>query len=179
MIERMEPRSHERSLTVLLAVLVGVFWLAGTNFGTWGNLIELVRLAGEVGLLALALTPIIITGGIDLSVGALMCLVAVVFGLAWRDAGLPVWTAAAAALATGAAGGALNALLIARFSLPPLLVTLGTLSLFRGLAEGITGGADFVSGFPSSFLWIGQSVSSGAPPQAACLRVTTFDTWSP
>ena len=76
-----------------------MFWLAGTNFGTWGNLIELVRLAGEVGLLALALTPIIITGGIDLSVGALMGLAAVVFGLAWRDAGLPVWAAAAAALA--------------------------------------------------------------------------------
>ena len=170
----MEPRSHERSLTVLLAVLVGVFWLAGTNFGTWGNLIELVRLAGEVGLLALALTPIIITGGIDLSVGALMGLVAVVFGLAWRDAGLPVWTAAAAALATGAAGGALNALLIARFSLPPLLVTLGTLSLFRGLAEGITGGSDFVSGFPSSFLWIGQSVSSGAPPQAFTLAAVAL-----
>ena len=83
---------------MLLALLAAVFWLAGTNFGTWGNLIELVRLAGEVGLLALALTPIIITGGIDLSVGALMGLVAVVFGLAWRDAGLTVWTAAAAAL---------------------------------------------------------------------------------
>ena len=82
MIERMQPRSHERSLALLLAVLVATFWLAGTNFGTWGNLIELVRLAGEVGLLALALTPIIITGGIDLSVGALMGLVAVVFGLA-------------------------------------------------------------------------------------------------
>ena len=174
MIERMQPRSHERSLALLLAVLVAAFWLAGTNFGTWGNLIELVRLAGEVGLLALALTPIIITGGIDLSVGALMGLVAVVFGLAWRDAGLTVWTAAAAALATGAAGGALNALLIARFSLPPLLVTLGTLSLFRGLAEGITGGSDFVSGFPSSFLWIGQSVSSGAPPQAFTLAAVAL-----
>jgi len=165
----MQPRSHERSLALLLAVLVAAFWLAGTNFGTWGNLIELVRLAGEVGLLALALTPIIITGGIDLSVGALMGLVAVIFGLAWRDAGLPVWAAALTALAAGAAGGAVNAVLIARLSLPPLLVTLGTLSLFRGLAEGITGGADFVSGFPSGFLWVGQSVSSGVPPQAVTL----------
>ena len=151
-----------------------MFWLAGTNFGTWGNLVEIVRLAGEVGLLALALTPVIITGGIDLSVGALMGLTAVVFGLTWRDAGLPVWVAAAVALATGGAGGALNALLIARFSLPPLLVTLGTLSLFRGLAEGITGGADFVSGFPHAFLWIGQSVSGGVPPQAIALLVAAL-----
>ena len=73
---------------MLLAVLA-VFWLAGTNFGTWGNLIELVRLAGEVGLLAPALTPIIITGGIDLSVGALMGLVAIVFGLRGATAGCP------------------------------------------------------------------------------------------
>ena len=168
------PRSPERSLTILLAIIVGVFWLTGTNFGTWGNLVEIVRLAGEVGLLALALTPVIITGGIDLSVGALMGLTAVVFGLTWRDAGLPVWVAAAVALATGGAGGALNALLIARFSLPPLLVTLGTLSLFRGLAEGITGGADFVSGFPQAFLWIGQSVSGGVPPQAIALLVAAL-----
>jgi rhamnose transport system substrate-binding protein len=166
--------SPERSLAVLLAIVIAVFWVAGTNFGTWGNLIELVRLAGEVGLLALALTPIIITGGIDLSVGALMGLTAVVFGLAWRDAGLPVWAAAAAALATGGAGGALNALLIARFSLPPLLVTLGTLSLFRGLAEGVTGGADFVSGFPQAFLWVGQSVAGGVPPQAFALAAVAL-----
>ena len=88
-------RSHERSLAVLLAIVAALFWLAGTNFGTWGNLIELVRLAGEVGLLALALTPIIITRRHRPLVGALLGLAAVVFGLAWRDAGLPVWTAAA------------------------------------------------------------------------------------
>jgi rhamnose transport system substrate-binding protein len=168
------PPSPERSLGFLLAILVLVFWLAATNFGTWGNLIELVRLAGEVGLLAVALTPLIITGGIDLSVGALMGLTAIVFGLGWRDAGLPVWAAAASALVVAAAGGAVNALLIARFSLPPLLVTLGTLSLFRGVAEGITGGADFVSGFPSTFLWIGQSISGGLPPQAFTLAAVAI-----
>jgi rhamnose transport system substrate-binding protein len=168
------PRSHESWLAVLLTAAVLIFTVAGTNFGTWRNLVELVRLAGEIGLLALALTPIIITGGIDLSVGALMGLVAVVFGLAWRDAGLPVWAAALAAMAAGLGGGALNAVLIARFSLPPLLVTLGTLSLFRGLAEGITGGADFVSGFPATFLLIGQSVRGGIPPQALMLAAVAL-----
>ena len=88
------PRSHEGWLAALLTAAVLIFSIAGTNFATWRNLVELVRLAGEIGLLALALTPIIITGGIDLSVGAAMGLVAVVFGLTWRDAGLPVWTAA-------------------------------------------------------------------------------------
>ena len=71
-------------------------------------------------------------------------------------------------------GGALNALLIARFSLPPLIVTLGTLSLFRGLAEGMTGGADFVSGFPAGFLWLGQAISRGVPPQALTLAAVAL-----
>jgi rhamnose transport system substrate-binding protein len=168
------PRSHEGWLAALLTAAVLIFSVAGTNFATWRNLVELVRLAGEIGLLALALTPIIIAGGIDLSVGALMGLVAVVFGLTWRDAGLPVWAAALTALGAAVAGGALNAVLIARFSLPPLLVTLGTLSLFRGLAEGITGGADFISGFPTTFLWIGQSVRSGIPPQAITLATAAL-----
>jgi rhamnose transport system permease protein len=169
---RVRDLTPETWLALLLGVVVLAFAAAGTNFGTWRNATEIVRLAGEIGLLALALTPIIITGGIDLSVGSLMGLVAVVFGLAWRDAGLPVWVAAGAGLAVGTLGGLVNAVLIARFSLPPLLVTLGTLSLFRGLAEGLTEGADFVSGFPASFTWIGQSVRAGVPPQAAGLAVT-------
>src|SRR5512134_1360980 len=90
---------HEVWLSLLLGGVIVAFAAAGTNFGTWRNATEIVRLAGEVGLLALALTPIIITGGIDLSVGSLMGLVAVVFGLAWRDAGVPVWGAALAGLA--------------------------------------------------------------------------------
>ena len=72
-------RSHESWLAVLLTAAILAFSVVGTNFATWRNLVELARLAGEVGLLALALTPIIVTGGIDLSVGALMGLVAVVF----------------------------------------------------------------------------------------------------
>ena len=64
-----------------------------------------------------------------------MGLAAVVFGIAWHDWQLPLPLAAACALLVGAAGGALNAMLIAR-SVPPLIVTLGSLALFRGIAEG-------------------------------------------
>ena len=57
-------------------------------------------------------------------------------------------------------GGALNAAVIARFSVPPLIVTLGTMALFRGVAEGITEGARNFSGFPASFLALGQGTSA-------------------
>jgi rhamnose transport system permease protein len=163
--------THELLLAIVVVAIGVVFSLTGSNFASRANLVDLIRLAGEVGLLSIAMTPIIVTGGIDLSVGSLMGLVAVCVGLLWRDAGLPMSVAAVAGLLVGITGGALNALLIARFSLPPLIVTLATLSLYRGLAEGLTGGADFVSGFPSWFLALGQSGSGGVPPQALVLAL--------
>ena len=106
----------------------------------------------ELGLLALVMTPIILTGGIDLSVGSLLGLCAISFGKLWRDAGLPPALAALCTLLIGAAAGGLNAALITRLKLPPLIVTLGSFSLFRGLAEAITRGVDNFTGFPAIFL---------------------------
>src|ERR1700736_3313641 len=107
-------------LAVLLAVEVLVFSAIGTNFLSGENAFEVTRLSVELGLLALALTPVIVTGGIDLSVGSLMGLSAVLLGKMWRDAGWPIEAAALATLAVGAACGGLNALLITRLRIPPL-----------------------------------------------------------
>src|SRR5580693_1852465 len=120
---------------LLLALLaeIALFSVIAGNFLTWGNFFELIRTSIEVGLLALALTPVIVSGGIDLSVGSMMGLAAVTFGAAWQDWHAPPVLAACLALLVGVAGGALNALLIARFRIPALIVTLGTFSLFRGI----------------------------------------------
>jgi rhamnose transport system permease protein len=168
--------NHEWALVAMLFVETVIFAFIGDNFFTEANGFEIIRLSVEVGLLAMALTPVIIAGGIDLSVGSMMGLSAVVYGWLWRDAGLPVWASAALTLALGLFGGGLNALLIARFNLPPLIVTLGTFSLFRGLAEGITGGVDNYTGFPQQFLFLGQGYLFGIlPPQAlALIAVATF-----
>jgi rhamnose transport system permease protein len=151
-------------LALLLVLEVGVFAVAGTNFLTLANAFEVARLSVEIGLLALALTPVIITGGIDLSVGSLMGLAAVLFGKMWRDAGFPIEFAVAGTLLVGAAAGGLNAMLVTRFRLPPLIVTLGSFSLFRGLAEGLTGGVDNFTGFPGDFLFLGQGYTVGGIP---------------
>ena len=161
--ERLFPNNEWVLLLVILAECV-IFGVAGHNFATAGNAFEITRLAVEIGLLALALTPIIVTGGIDLSVGSMMGLAAVVLGYLWRDLGLPIPVAIAATLLLGAAGGALNAVLIARLKFPPLIVTLGTLSLFRGIAEGVTGGIQHYSGFPAGFLALGQGYVGGRVP---------------
>jgi rhamnose transport system permease protein len=143
-------------LFAVLAVEVAFFALAGKNFLTLDNAATITRLSVEIGLLAVALTPVIVGGGIDLSVGALVGLSAVLFGMLWKHAGLPVGAAAALTLCAGLAAGTLNGLLITRLRLPPLIVTLGSMSLFRGLAEGLTRGVENYTGFPSSFLALGQ-----------------------
>ena len=165
-----------RLLLVLLLEVV-VFGLAGRNFLTLGNAAEVTRLSVELGLLAVALTPVIVGGGIDLSVGALLGLAAVGTGWLWRDGGLPIWIAAAGGVAVGAAGGALNGLLVTRLRLPPLIVTLGSMSLFRGLAKGLTGGTETYTGLPDDFLMLGQGYVAGVPVQLPVLVLFGVGCW--
>jgi rhamnose transport system substrate-binding protein/rhamnose transport system permease protein len=156
--------NHEWALILVLVIECAIFSVTGTNFFTAANGFEITRLSVEIGLLALALTPIIITGGIDLSVGSMMGLAAVVLGALWRDAHLPIVAAAGVALLVGLAGGSLNGCLITRLKLPPLIVTLGTFSLFRGVAEGLTRGIENYSGFSPRFLFLGQGYVGGLVP---------------
>jgi ribose/xylose/arabinose/galactoside ABC-type transport system permease subunit len=169
--------NHEALLLALLAAEVAVFSFAGSNFATAGNAAEIVRASAEVGLLALALTAVILTGGIDLSGGALIALCAVTLGASWRDGGLPIGAAALLAVGVGLAGGGLNALLVARLGVPPLIVTLGTYSLFRGLAEALTRGVENYSSFPAGFLFLGQGFWAGVPSQALVLAAAAGLFW--
>src|SRR5205809_254631 len=84
---------------LLIVIECLLFAVSGNNFATTGNAFEITRLSVEIGLLALIMTPIIITGGIDLSVGSMMGLSAVVMGGLWRDAGLSMPVAIAITLA--------------------------------------------------------------------------------
>lgn len=169
--------SQPAMLLLVLLVEVVVFGLISRNFLTLGNAAEVTRLSVEIGLLAVALTPVIVSGGIDLSVGALLGLSAVVFGWLWRDYELPVGVAALGALAVGTIGGSLNGLLITRLRLPPLIVTLGSLSLFRGLAKGLTGGTETYTGFPDGFLALGQGYVAGVPVQLPILVLVVVGYW--
>jgi rhamnose transport system permease protein len=173
------PRSPfaAQGLVLLLLVELALFSVIGTNFFSRQNAFEVGRLCVEIGLLALTLTPVIMTGGIDLSGGSLLGLMAVVLGKLWRDAGWPIWGAALAAVVGGGCGGWLNALLITRWRIPPLIVTLGSYSLFRGLAEGLTGGVDNFTRFPESFLFLGQGYWFGVlPVQLPIFLLAAFGT---
>lgn len=157
---------HEAGLVLLLAIELIVFGLYGRRFLTADNGVNIIRHSVEIGMLALVMLPVILTGGIDLSVGSLLGLCAVLFGKFWRDMGLGWPMAAVGSVLVGLIGGGVNAVLITRLRLPPLIVTLSTYSLFRGLAEAITQGTDAFTGFPESFLFIGTGEWGGLPAQA-------------
>jgi rhamnose transport system permease protein len=164
---------------VLLALLfeIAIFSAIAQNFFTTGNLLEVIRLSVELGLLALAMTPVIITGGIDLSVGSMMGLCAVVFGSLAIGAHWSITAAVIATLLVGCIGGTLNGALIAEFRIPPLIVTLGSYSAFRGIAEGITHGAVNYSGFPTAFLFLGQGYLLGLPAQLPVFLLALLGYW--
>lgn len=156
---------HETVLVLVIILEVVLFQALGRNFLVAKNVSNVFRHSVEIGLLALAMTPVILTGGIDLSVGSMMGLCAVLFGMMVNGLGLNPWLAGAFAVTFGAVGGGLNAVLITRLNLPPLIVTLGTFSLFRGLAEALTKGAESYSGFSPSFLALGNANIAGLPAQ--------------
>ena len=147
--ERWFPNG-EWVLLLALALEIAIFAAIGENFFTVGNFFEVIRLSVELGLLALALTPVIdhrrhrSFGRLDDGAGR--------GGASARPGATgdcPIPAAALFALLLGSAGGALNALLITRLNIPPLIVTLGSFSMFRGIAEGITHGAVNYSDFPA------------------------------
>jgi rhamnose transport system permease protein len=169
-----------RHETVLLLILTAEWWFfsaAGRNFGTLDNTFDIIRHSVEIGLLALAMTAVVLTGGIDLSVGSLLGLCAVLLGMFWRDAHLTMRVAAVLTLLAGALAGGFNAALITWLRLPPLIVTLGTFSLFRGLAEALTHGVDTFTGFPEAFLFLGQERWLGLPAQLPIFLLFAAGIW--
>src|SRR3954471_12961098 len=170
--------SFEHLLLAVLILEIFIFRHTGTGFFSTANMFEVLRLSTEIGLLASVMTPIILTGGIDLSVGALLGLCAILFGKLWRDAHLTPALAALITLFIGGAAGGMNSILITRLKLPPLIVTLGSFSLFRGLAEAITRGVDNYTNFPKSFLFLGQGYIFGVvPAQLPVFAVVALVVW--
>ena len=113
----------------------------------------------EIAIMALPMTLIIIAGEIDLSVASLLGLTSVVLGLLWQS-GHPLWLAIGVALLVGLVAGSLNGLLVTKLALPSLVVTIGTLALYRGLAYVVLGD-QAVSNFPTAFTNLGFGTIPG------------------
>ena len=146
----------------LVVVLIATLIFAGTqstNFFTQTDLFYIGLNMGEIAIMALPLTLIVMTGEIDLSVASMLGLSGTLLGYLFQH-GWNVYLAMLAALVVGAVGGALNGVLITKLGLPSIAVTIGTLTLFRGVAEIILG-TDSVTGFPLSLTKIGVQPIQG------------------
>ena len=153
---------REMGLLGVLVLLAAAMALLSPIFWDPENLLGLSRHLTEKGIIACGMTLIIMTGGIDLSVGSLLALVGITLGYTWQSWGsLP---ALGMGLGVGLAGGALNGFLITGWNLPPLVVTLATMALFRGIAMVISR-AQPVSDFPEAFAQLGQGYLGPIPVQ--------------
>ncbi len=164
---RMTPRKFlERfSALLFLIVLIAVFSLLRPNaFPTPVNLFNVARQASITGIIAVGMTFVILTGGIDLSVGSVLAVSGMVAaavykgGLSLQAGATPVvgvWAPILVACAVGLAAGLVQGLCITRLKVPPFVVTLGGLSAFRGLTL-IIGNGGPISAFDEKFDWWGQ-----------------------
>lgn len=154
-MSRLLTHSYFRELTVV--ALLGVAFLVCARlspyFLDFHYLLDATSLYMEAGVIALAMTFIIISGNIDLSVASNLALVASVTGVLYARLKVPLGIACLCGLALGALLGAANGLLIVRLRLPSLTVTLGTLALYRGIAQILLGDGS-ISGLPEWFVGI-------------------------
>ena len=173
------PRRRTQAVLAKLAplgflfALIVVFSLLNPNFLEPGNLFNVMRQVSITGLIALGMTFVILTGGIDLSVGSILALAGVAAAIVAKGgapgsfdgaphAGSPWWAAMATALAVGGLCGVAQGVAITRLKVPPFVATLGGLSAFRGLTLWVSGAAP-VSGFDASIRWWGQGAFGPVP----------------
>ena len=144
-----------------LIVLFVALWIASPYFLTSTNLSSLIRQTAVINIMALGMTIIIISGGIDLSVGAILAMGGLLGTMA-MEKGFPILIGIAVGLVVGLLCGLLNGFLIARLRIAPFIVTLGTLGVFRGSTLLISNGLP-VHQIPQAFSFLGEGNLLGVP----------------
>ncbi len=154
MIQRLLP-------FITLIILCVALSIASPHFLSETNLSSVVRQTAVINIMALGMTLIIISGGIDLSVGAILAM-AGLLGTMAMESGQPILVGVLIGILTGAACGFLNGFLITRLRVNPFIVTLGTLGIFRGVTLIISNGLP-VHKIPPAFSFLGEGNLLGVP----------------
>ena len=155
----------------VLALMLILFSTMNPTFLSWRNATNILRQISLVGIGAVGVTAVVLTGGIDLSVGSVVGLSAVI-GAMLMSSGVPIFVAVLASIAIGVVAGIINAFCVTVLEIPPLVTTLGTWTAWRGLIYVITGGRS-VYGIPPSVSWVGQG-QIWIVPYSAVFMVVAF-----
>jgi len=164
--------SHQNILLLALIALVVVFGIIEPVFFKPAVFFDVFTIIGEIGVMALAMTFVISTGGIDLGVGYNLQLSAIIFGATYAGTG-NLALAIILALLTGVAGGLFNGLVISRTRIPPLVTTLATMYLYRGISMIVAGSKTFAR-FPEAFHSISTTEFFGFLPIQTIYLVVIF-----
>lgn len=158
-----------------LAILIVFFAILAPSFLSVGNILNILRQVSIVGICTVGMTFVILTGGIDLSVGSILGVCAVT-GALLMSSGVPIWLSVLAVLAVGVLTGLLNAFLISEVDIAPIIATLGVMTALRGVAYILTEGLP-VYGLPEAFNLLGQGYLLGIPVPVFLLVAAFFLGW--
>lgn len=174
-LTRLGDLRKAREVNVLLALLVvsALISLASPYFLTTNNLMGVARAFSLTAIMSIGMVMVIITGGIDLSVGSVMGLSSLVTALMFA-AGMPSGIAIAAGLGVGLVFGFANGVLVTLVGLPPFIATLGTLSIGRGLMYMVTHGVPVTPDTPDTFAILGQGYVGFVPVPVVIMIVLTI-----
>ena len=148
-------RSSVFGIIIILVFMAAVLSVSTSEFLTSDNLLSVFRQFSFIGIMAIGQVMVIVTGGIDLSVGSVFAFAGVTSAFAMAKLGLGVPVGLLVGVVSGLAFGLMNGLFITRLRLPPFIATLGTLSIARGLSYALTGGFP-IPDLPPVFKFIGQ-----------------------
>jgi ribose transport system permease protein len=161
---RLASMLQRQGLLLLLAALFVFLWLASPYFLTVPNLLGVLAGVAPLGIMAVAQTPLIVARGLDISVGSVVAISSISLVL-MSSAGVNVWLAALIAMVMGAAVGLVNGFLVIIVGINPLITTLGTMSIFSGLAFMIsTSGAQAFTARDAAFSMLGNGKIGGYVP---------------
>lgn len=175
-----QPLSYYLSkygIVISFLILVVILSFANANFLSVGNVTNILRQVSINGILAIGMTYVILTGGIDLSIGSILAFAGAVSAslVVGPEPWQPLLAVSAGAIA-GSVFGALNGVLISRFAVPPFVATLGMLSIARGATLLYSGGRPIPS-LSDEYKWLGQGFVFGIPVPVIILAIVFVAAW--
>lgn len=147
---------------VVLVALLAFFSIFTENFAAWNNMVNIMQATAVNGVLGVAVTFVIISGGIDLAVGTMMTMTAVTAGLVLTNAGLPLPFGILGAVGAGALMGGTSGAVIAKLKIPPFIATLGMMQIARGLALVFSGAKPIYFNSTPSYKYLSPESSISA-----------------
>lgn len=157
----------------ILVIEFLIFSLASKSFLTLGNILSVGRQMSFTGIAAIGMTLVMLTGGIDISVGSMLAMAGVLCAKLSADVGLPLWIAVVITLLIGALFGLINGAAVTRLHIPALIATLATQTILKGIAYLLTNAVP-VKNLSATYKFLGQGYTFGVIPVPLIITVALY-----